>query len=131
MITWHGFADELIPYKGSVDFHDRVRNVDKNVDDYFRLFLAPGTAHCFPGKGPFPTSVLQDLMKWVEQGTAPTQLSAHNVSNFDPATGKLAGSANETAGRGRPLCFLPQTQQYVGGDPDMLSSFRCVATRSE
>jgi hypothetical protein len=131
MITWHGLADELIPYMGSIDYHDRVLDVDANVDDYLRLFLAPGTSHCFPGSGPFPSSVLQDLIDWVEEGVAPTQLTAHNISNIDPATGKLAGSANETAGRGRPLCPFPQTQQYVGGDPDMLSSFRCVAMESE
>jgi feruloyl esterase len=131
MITWHGFADELIPYMGSIDFHDRVRDEDQNVDDYFRLFMAPGTSHCFPGTGHFPSSVLQDLMKWVEKGTAPTQLTAHNVSDLDPVTGKLAGSMNETVGRGRPLCPLPQIQQYVGGDSDLLSSFRCVAMESE
>jgi feruloyl esterase len=127
MITWHGLADELIPYMGSVDYHDRVRAVDANVDDYFRLFLAPGTTHCFPGAGPFPSSVLQDLIGWVEEGVAPSQLTAQNMSNIEPATGKLMGSANETAGRGRPLCPVPLIQQYVGGDPDMMSSFRCVS----
>ena len=131
MITWHGLADELIPYKGSVEYHNRVRSVDANVDSYFRLFLAPGTGHCIPGAGPFPSGVLQDLMAWVEKGIAPTQLTAQNISNIDPATGELAASANETAGRGRPLCPLPQIQQYVGGDPEMISSFRCVAMDSE
>jgi hypothetical protein len=124
MITWHGMADELIPFPGSIDYHDRVRELDESVDDYFRLFLAPGTLHCSPGAGPFPSHVLEDLVSWVEEGIAPTQLVALNVTELDPVTGKLA-SGNATL-RGRPLCLFPLVQQYIGGDPDLLSSFECV-----
>jgi hypothetical protein len=38
----------------------------------------------------------------------------------------LRGGANETAGRGRPLCLFSKTQTYVGGDADMVSSYRCT-----
>lgn len=125
MITWHGLADELIPTKGSIDYHNRVRAVDGTVDDYFRLFLAPGTTHCFPGAGPFPVELVDDLVQWVEQGYAPEQLRAINITNVDPATGKLKG--NNTAAHGRPLCLYPQIQHYNGGDPDLLSSWSCIA----
>jgi pimeloyl-ACP methyl ester carboxylesterase len=126
MLTWHGLADELIPYGASVDYYDRVREVDGNVDDYFRLFLSPGTAHCSPGQGPFPHGVLDDLVRWVEEGVAPEQLVAQDLTNIDPATGKLSGGENETAGRGRPLCLYPKTQRYIGGDADLVSSYRCA-----
>jgi pimeloyl-ACP methyl ester carboxylesterase len=53
MITWHGLADDKIPHGGSVDYYNRVRTVDSNVEDYYRLFLSPGTGHCVPGQGPF------------------------------------------------------------------------------
>lgn len=125
MITWHGLADELIPYGGSVDYYNRVREVDKNVDDYFRFFLSPGTAHCSPGQGPFPHGVLEDLIRWVEEGSAPEQLVAQNLTNVDPTTGDLSGSKNDTAGRGRPLCPYPRVQKYIGGDADLVSSYRC------
>ena len=130
MITWHGMTDNLIPYGGSVDYHDRVRQVDASVDDYFRLFLAPGTGHGWPGNGPFPYAVLDDLINWVEKGIAPDQLVAHDITRIDPATGKLKGSEAENAERGRPLCLHPRVQTYVSGDPDMLSSFRCVMPES-
>lgn len=125
MITWHGLADELIPYDGSVDYYNRVREVDGDVDDYFRLFLSPGTTHCAPGQGPFPHGVLDDLVRWVEEGSAPEQLIAQNLTNIDPTTGNLSGSKNDTAGRGRPLCRYPRVQKYIGGDADMVSSYRC------
>lgn len=124
MITWHGMSDELIPFPGSTDYHDRVRELDDSVDDYFRLFLAPGTHHCAPGEGPFPGRVLTDLVDWVERGDAPTQLIAQNISDIDPATGELA-SGNATQ-RGRPLCLYPLVQRYIGGDADLQSSFECV-----
>lgn len=103
-----------------------MREGDKNVDDYFRLFLAPGTEHCIPGSGPFPTHVLQDLMAWVEEGRVPELLVAQDVSALEPATGELKESLNGTEARGRLLCMVSKVQQYIGGGPDMLSSFRCV-----
>lgn len=130
MLTWHGLSDELIPVGSSVDYYARVRELDGNVDDYFRLFLSPGTVHCAPGQGPFPHGVLEDLVSWVEEGRAPEQLIAQNISNWDPTTGNLRGSANETAGRGRPLCLFPKVQTFVGGDADLISSYRCVESTS-
>ncbi|THZ53967.1 tannase and feruloyl esterase [Aureobasidium pullulans] len=124
LLTWHGYTDQLIPYQGSQNYHDRVRELDANVDDYFRLFLAPGTQHCVPGNGYFPTNVLQDLIDWVEKGVAPDQLTTVNLTNVDPTTGMLMG--NQTTGRGRPICLYPKVQEYIGGDADMMSSFRCV-----
>ena len=125
MLTWHGYTDQLIPYQGSQNYHDRVRELDANVNDYFRLFLAPGTQHCVPGNGHFPTNVLQDLIDWVEKGIAPEQLNTVNLTNVDPTTGMLMG--NQTTGRGRPICLYPKVQEYIGGDEDMMSSFRCVS----
>jgi hypothetical protein len=126
MLTWHGLADDKIPYGGSVDYYNRVREVDGNVDDYYRLFLSPGTAHCKPGQGPFPHRVLDDLIRWVEEGSAPEQLVAQNLANVDPTTGDLSGNKNGTAGRGRPLCLYPKVQKYIGGDADLISSYRCI-----
>jgi hypothetical protein len=127
LLSWHGVADEYIPVNGSLDYHGRAHELDANADDYFRLFLAPGVEHCLPGVGPYPTNVMQTIMDWVEKGVAPEQLVAQNVSTIDPTTGELFGQGNRTEGMGRPLCLYPLEQEYVGGDGDQLSSFRCVA----
>jgi hypothetical protein len=34
LIAWHGTADELIPYKGSVDYFNRVLKDDPDATDY-------------------------------------------------------------------------------------------------
>jgi hypothetical protein len=34
-LSWHDLADELIPVGSSVDYYNRVRALDGNVDDYF------------------------------------------------------------------------------------------------
>ncbi|KAF2647970.1 tannase and feruloyl esterase [Lophiostoma macrostomum CBS 122681] len=126
ILTWHGLADEYIPFNGSVNYYDRVKALDASVDDYYRLFLVPGVEHCFPGAGPYPVGTLDVLMDWVEKGVVPEQLIAQNLSNLDPATGQLSGSANETAGLGRPICLYPKRQVYLGGDPSKLASFECI-----
>jgi hypothetical protein len=91
-----------------------------------RLFISPGTVRCAPEQGPFPHGVLEDLVSWVEEGRVPEQLIAQDISKFDLTTVDLRGGANETAGRGRPLCLFSKTQTYVGGDADMVSSYRCT-----
>ncbi|THZ05843.1 tannase and feruloyl esterase [Aureobasidium pullulans] len=101
MLTWHGYTDQLIPYQGSQNYHDRIRELDANVDDYFHL------------------------IDWVEKGIAPEQLNTVNLTNVDPNTGMLMG--NQTTGRGRPICLYPKVQEYINGDADMMSSFRCVS----
>ncbi|WP_328543213.1 MULTISPECIES: DUF6351 family protein [unclassified Streptomyces] len=119
LLTWHGQADQLIPTQGTVDYRERVEKElggAQRVDDFYRLFLAPGVNHCAgPGNtGPAPTDALGALIKWVEQGKAPQTLSA---SVKDPS-GKTVT---------RDLCLYPRVPQYRGnGDLADASSFRCV-----
>lgn len=127
LLSYHGLQDNFIPTKGSVDYFNRVRDVDPNVNDYFRLFLAPGVQHCFPGSGFYPTGVLDALVQWTERGIVPEHLHAVNVSNIDPTTGQLMEDRDATTQRGKPICLYPRKEQYLGGDPDSFSSYRCVA----
>nr|WP_214323771.1 tannase/feruloyl esterase family alpha/beta hydrolase [Nonomuraea sediminis] len=47
LLTWHGTRDQLIPTAGTVDYRRRVEcATGGDVDDFIRLFLAPGTEHC-------------------------------------------------------------------------------------
>jgi feruloyl esterase len=74
----------------------------------------------------FPHGVLDDLIRWVEEGSAPEQLVAQNLTNVDPTTGDLSGDKDDTAGRGRRLCLYPKVQKYIGGDADLISFYRCA-----
>ncbi|MER6943126.1 tannase/feruloyl esterase family alpha/beta hydrolase [Nonomuraea sp. NPDC000554] len=122
LLTWHGQADELIPAQGTVDYRRRVELAmggARRVDDFYRLFLAPGVAHCVgpTSTGPKPTDALGALTAWVEQGKAPQTLSA--------ATKDSSGKTVT-----RELCLYPSVSRYTGhGDPADAGSYSCASVR--
>ncbi|KAJ5021195.1 Tannase/feruloyl esterase [Bipolaris maydis] len=81
MITYHGMADNGIPFRNTRHYYDAVKEISPNVHDFFRLFEAPGLSHCTGGAGGQPLGVMDALVKWVEQGVAPDSLDAVNTVN--------------------------------------------------
>ncbi|WP_316743918.1 tannase/feruloyl esterase family alpha/beta hydrolase [Streptomyces sp. MK7] len=118
LLTWHGDADQYIPTQGTVQYRDKVERElggARKVDDFYRLFLAPGTVHCGLNKGDGTTDDLGALTAWVEHGKAPKTLPAVLID---------VSGRNVT----RDLCRYPQVSRYTGhGDPALASSFRCVS----
>ncbi|MFG1663950.1 tannase/feruloyl esterase family alpha/beta hydrolase [Streptomyces sp. Y7] len=118
LLTWHGEADQYIPTQGTVQYRQKVERElggTKKVDDFYRLFLAPGTNHCGLNGAAGSADGLAALTAWVEHGKAPKTL---------PATLINADGQNVT----RDLCTYPQVSRYKGyGDPAVASSFRCVS----
>ncbi|KAM0281456.1 hypothetical protein ACHAQH_003486 [Verticillium albo-atrum] len=89
VIHVHGEADDSIPAGSSVHYFESVRRVmfpdDSYEDgvlqlqDFYRLFLVPGGAHCGansaqPGGG-WPQTTLQTVIEWIEGKTSPDRLS--------------------------------------------------------
>ncbi|EYT81813.1 tannase [Streptomyces sp. Tu 6176] len=115
LLTYHGQADPFIPTQGTVDYRERVERTlggTHRVDDFYRLFLAPGTAHCGLDGG--NVNDLAALTQWVEHGKAPKTLTA----NLTTADGKTVT---------RDLCRYPLVSHYKGhGDPADARNFRCV-----
>lgn len=118
-ILWHGWADQLITPKGSIDYYKRVQQGmggPKRTSEFARLFLAPGVAHCAGGAGPQPYGQLDALLSWVEQGRAPETLTAARRDQ----TGAIT--------RSRPLCQYPLVAKYKGtGSTDAAANFVCSA----
>jgi hypothetical protein len=114
LITWHGDSDQLIPTAGTVDYRrhvDALMGGTEKVDDFYRVFLAPGVAHCGLKGG---VDDLAALTAWVEQGKAPNVLHA------------TLPTANGTT-LTRDVCRYPMVSRYTGhGDPASAASFRCV-----
>ncbi|MEV6072288.1 tannase/feruloyl esterase family alpha/beta hydrolase [Nocardia sp. NPDC052001] len=114
LLTWQGDADQLIPTAGTVDYRKRVDALlggTTRVDDFYRVFLAPGVAHCaLTG-----SNDMTALTDWVEHGKAPDVLRA----TLTTATGQTVS---------RDICRLPFVSRYTGdGHPASPTSFRCVA----
>ena len=123
LLLWHGAGDFGVPFQGTVDYYERVvatLGADR-VDDFVRLFLAPGVGHCSGGAGPQPVDPLAALTAWVEQGTPPGTLAGQRTNE----DGSVAAT--------RPICAYPLVARWSGqGDPGIGETYQCAeATRME
>ncbi|KAF2629038.1 tannase and feruloyl esterase [Macroventuria anomochaeta] len=111
MITWHGMADQLIPFNGTVSYYEHVLSLDANATDFYRFYSAPGVEHCRGGAGAAPTDPLAALVSWVEDDEVPQTLAASRT-------------VNGTIWK-QELCLYPLSSIYKGGDPAVASSYQC------
>lgn len=111
LLSWHGLVDQVIPSYGTIKYREGVeRRMGGNMDvnQFYRLFLAPGVDHCGGGSGAVPTSPFSLLVDWVEHGIAPAVMPAHGVSGE------------------RNLCLYPKDLIYKGsGDLSLADSWTC------
>jgi feruloyl esterase len=117
LIQYHGWNDPQISPGNSTQYYDRVAQTlgASSLAASYRLFMAPGMAHCGGGEGPNSFDMLSALERWVEQGVAPDQIVASRI---------VDGRAIRT----RPLCPYPQVAVYKGsGSIDDAASFACGA----
>jgi len=126
MLAYHGLNDELIPPQGTVNYYHRVIGQMgglANVQDFYRLYLVPGTGHgssvngtANPAANPpiwAANQQYQALTDWVEKGIAPQAI----VLNSRSAT-PIAKSL--------PACVYPSKVTYLGsGDPFAAASYAC------
>ncbi len=119
LIVWHGAADFGVPYQGTVDYYERVREEmsDTEIDDFLRLFIAPGVGHCRGGDGPNPVDPMRALTDWVEHGVAPDHLDAQSDDSENVYD--------------RPICQYPGVAQWTGqGSINSSNNYECTeATR--
>lgn len=116
MILYQGWGDIAeSPYR-TIQYYDGLRrhNGRRQVEDFARLFMAPGMYHCNGGVGPNTFDALTALEQWVEAGHAPSSIVASQTSG---------PGANRT----RPLCPFPQHAVYKGtGSIDDAANFVCA-----
>ncbi|CAG8983245.1 hypothetical protein HYALB_00002681 [Hymenoscyphus albidus] len=119
LLHWHGEADQLIPSTDASRYREKVEKVmggNAKVNEFYRLFLAPGVDHCGYGSTPgaVPIDPLGVLRSWVENGTAPEIVLAR-TPDWLPVQFT------------RKLCIYPLVAKYRGfGDSTFAESFECV-----
>ncbi|KAG4433440.1 hypothetical protein IFR05_011086, partial [Cadophora sp. M221] len=111
LLTWHGLDDQLLSLDNTVEYWERVKEQDPEIDGYYRLFAAPGVLHCAGGSGWFPGNAMDSLVDWVERKVAPDHLKARTV-----------GGEKE---RRVELCRWPAKLVFLGGDADVAESYAC------
>ena len=128
LIVYHGWADWLVPPGEAINYREAVlarrqrmagakakpAAVQRETDQFYRLFMIPGMAHCGGGPGLTGFDGMDPLVKWVEQGIAPESVVV---------SGKPGGVAVQ-----RPVCPYPQVARYQGsGEVTAAASFICAA----
>src|SRR5438132_950020 len=108
LLTFVGGNDQLIMPRGVINYYRQMasrfgQGAGKGPDferlqEFYRLFRAPGVGHCGGGSGPQPQNLFDALVNRVENGAAPDQILA-----------QTAGGVVK-----RPLCPYPQTAIYNG-----------------
>ena len=106
----------------------------EKTQEFYRLFLVPGLAHCSGGSGasnfggvgqqlPPVRDAAHDLVtaleQWVEHGAPPAQFVGTKFTDSEAAT--------RTVQYTRPVCLYPAVARYNGtGDPNDATNFACV-----
>jgi len=142
LIQYHGWGDAAIAAPSSIQYYESVKTFLSKypdaratgtppVDDFYRLFLVPGMAHCGGGAGPntfgnggaaasrdADHDIFTALERWVEQGTAPARVIGTGRAVDDPSKPLT-----------RPLCPYPQVARYRGmGDVNDAANFSCAVS---
>jgi feruloyl esterase len=142
LIQYHGWGDAAIAPASSIEYYESVRSFlakfpdgrgesSRPVENFYRLFMVPGMAHCGGGAGPNSfgngpavsgagpdRDVFAALERWVETGVAPDRLIG-------------SGTVSEKA-MTRPLCPYPRVATYAGsGDSNDASSFACTVLANQ
>jgi feruloyl esterase len=114
LLLYHGWNDTAISPGNAIDYYTSVqKRMGGRQDDFIRLFMAPGMAHCQGGQGPSQVNWMGALERWRESGDAPDRIEAARV-------------ANNRVDMTRPLCPYPQIAVYSGvGSTNDSANFAC------
>jgi feruloyl esterase len=114
LLMYHGWADPQISPLAAIGYYTQAKRMNgATTNDSFRLFVAPGMAHCGGGEGPNDFDKIGTLEQWVEKGKAPDMIVASHAKG---------GAVDRT----RPLCPYPQIATYKGsGSVDEAANFAC------
>lgn len=123
LLMYHGWNDPSISPFNTINYYEKVmasmkkgRNAQgalARIQEFARLFMAPGMLHCAGGPGPNSFDMLTELEQWVENNQPPERIIASR-------------STNGVVDRTRPLCAYPKVAVHTGsGNTDDAANFVC------
>ena len=119
LLLYHGWSDGgsagAISPLNTINYYDSIlAKMGASPQDWLRLFMVPGMAHCGGGPGPNQVNWMAALNRWRESGIAPDRVLASRVNE---------SQANVT----RPLCAYPAVAKYTGsGSTNDAANFVCT-----
>ena len=131
IILYHGWNDLEVPPMVSIDYYQSVVAMmggRQAAEEFIRLFMLPGVAHCRRGPGADAIDYLTYLERWVEQGVPPEHMTAHHLLSEQPYLGLPRPRyplPEDAFGWTRPVFPYPDMAEYGGvGDVTSASSWR-------
>lgn len=116
LLAYHGLADPLISAYGTVALYDDERaRYGSALAENFIFFPVPGMGHCAGGPGADMFDPMTAVIDWYEAREAPREILSRRFGSG--ATLRFT----------RTLCPYPETSRYTGTNPNLASSFTCVA----
>lgn len=113
-IFYHGEADPWFSANDTVRYFGQIGEANAavhEIDEYGRLYLVPGMAHCQGGElTPDSFDLLTPIVEWVENGNAP---------------GAVTATGRSMQGATRPLCPYPSYAHYESGDAADARNYEC------
>jgi feruloyl esterase len=135
LLMFQGWGDPLLSGKAVIDYRAAVleqyaRHTGSDaaapgkVEDFYRLFMLPGMAHCGGGPGPSKFDDLTAIRAWVEDGKAPQGLVAETFTIPQLSAGQVLKIS-------RPICSYPLIARWTGhGDPNVADNFTCEPAKT-
>ena len=118
MLTYTGWADNVIDAYVSPGYYENLeRDMGRNIESTYRLFMLPGVQHCGGGVGADTIDPLTPVIDWVERGIAPHTLIAKKLDPTDPTGTRVLFT--------RRACAYPKEAKYRGGNVNDYRSYRC------
>jgi feruloyl esterase len=113
-IFYHGEADPWFSANDTVRYFEAMDAANSEVaaaNQYSRLYLVPGMAHCAGGEQTVDSfDLLTPIVDWVENGNAP---------------GTVTATGGSMPGQSRPLCPYPSYAHFEGGDAADVAAYEC------
>ena len=129
LMIYHGTADPVFSYNDTVSWMDKVKNDFNDTASWTKLYPVPGMGHCSGGPAADQFDMIEPLVNWVENGTAPAAVQAKARGTGTSTIAALINAevpSTWSASRTRPLCPYPQVARYNGsGDMDSASNYSC------
>lgn len=147
MILLNGVIDEYCSVDNFTDYYERVVEKQGGLEstkEFCRYFIVPGFGHAVAPEGGFNwfsgvedledilhyfaqyactqnDALLRTLDRWVCDGVAPDSLMATACNRI---TKSLIPDITSGIKRQRPVYAYPDSTEYIGGDPDLPTSFQ-------
>ena len=127
MMLYHGTSDPIFSSDDTTHWYDALRAAyDGDASNFARFYRVPGMTHCSGGLTTDQFDMLTPLVKWVEQGVVPDNVTASARGPGNAAGANADIPATWSATRTRPLCAYPTVARYKGsGNIELADNFVC------